>query len=253
MLQFYHLKYQNSMKQLSVYFGLCLLLFIAACSEKPKKGENNNNETNERDSVSALEQDLRNKGLVDIQSLDSTILVDLKYSTTDNFIQTDVYGDLENCYLKPLAAEKLIKAHEILKEMYPDYRFLVFDGVRPRRVQQIFWDSIDVPDDKKGYYVANPKSGSVHNFGFAVDLTIIDENGEPLDMGTEFDDFGERAYTNKEDSLVSVGKLTAEQVTNRLILRKAMTNAGFHIIKSEWWHFDAIPIKEVRENYQIIE
>ena len=192
--------------------------------------------------------------LVDIQELDPTLLVELKYSTTDNFMKMDVYGDLETCYLRKVPAEMLEKAHSILKETHPDLRLLIYDGLRPRSIQWILWNTLnDVPESERSNFVANPKSGSIHNFGAAVDLTVAHKNGTPLDMGTHYDYFGDLAFPRLEDSLIVVGDLTIEQVNNRLILRDAMTQAGFSPITTEWWHFDSFPYKETKRKFSIIE
>jgi D-alanyl-D-alanine dipeptidase len=192
--------------------------------------------------------------LVDIQELDPTLLVELKYSTTDNFMKMDVYGDLETCYLRRVPAEMLEKAHSILKENHPNLRLLIYDGLRPRSIQWTLWNTLsDVPELERTNFVADPRSGSIHNFGAAVDLTVAHKNGVSLDMGTHYDYFGDLAFPRLEDSLVVVGDLKQEQVNNRLILRHAMTEAGFSPITTEWWHFDSFPYKETKTKFTIIE
>lgn len=215
---------------------------------------NTNNNQTKNNKMSELEKVLIKNGLVNIQEFDSTLIVNLVYSTTDNFVGIDVYDNLEKAYLHKPAAEMLIEAHKYLKEKHPDYRFIIWDAARPRAAQQIFWDSIDMPIEEKKYYVANPETGSVHNFGCAVDLSIIDtKTNQLLDMGTEFDDFSKIAWTNNEPQLIKEGKLTEEQFNNRMILRQTMQKAGFTTIKGEWWHFDALPYKEAKVKYGIIE
>ena len=192
--------------------------------------------------------------LVDIQELDPTLLVELKYSTTDKFMKMDVYGDLETCYLRRVPAEMLEKAHSILKENHPNLRLLIYDGLRPRSIQWTLWNTLsDVPELERTNFVADPRSGSIHNFGAAVDLTVAHKNGVSLDMGTHYDYFGDLAFPRLEDSLVVVGDLKQEQVNNRLILRHAMTEAGFSPITTEWWHFDSFPYKETKTKFTIIE
>ena len=192
--------------------------------------------------------------LVDIQELDPTLLVELKYSTTDNFMKMDVYGDLETCYLRRVPAEMLEKAHSILKENHPNLRLLIYDGLRPRSIQWTLWNTLsDVPELERTNFVADPRSGSIHNFGAAVDLTVAHKNGVSLDMGTHYDYFGDLAFPRLEDSLVVVGDLKQEQVNNRHILRHAMTEAGFSPITTEWWHFDSFPYKETKTKFTIIE
>ena len=200
-----------------------------------------------------LEKSLQEQGLVNIQKEISGIQVELKYSTGDNFFQQDVYGDLTQCYLQPVAAAMLGKAQASLQKEYPNLSLLVYDGVRPLRVQQILWDSLDKPDSIKPLYVSDPKIGGLHNYGLAVDLTIFDlKSGKPLDMGTPFDYFGFPAYPDRELQMLAEEKITKTQVANREILRKVMKGAGFTGIGSEWWHFNAFSRKEAEEKFSII-
>ncbi len=203
--------------------------------------------------VGSLEQSLIDKGLMNVQAADSTIRVDLRYSTTNNFVGVDVYGDLENAYLQTEPARRLAQANAYLKEREPGYTLYIFDAVRPRRVQQILWDTLDYPLADKPKYVANPQEGSIHNYGAAVDLTIADATGQPIDMGTDFDYFGVLAYPTKEDDMLAQGKLTSEQVANRRLLRDVMTRAGFSPITTEWWHFNAFSRREADRRYGIVE
>ena len=207
-----------------------------------------------RDSISELEKLLFAQGLVDVQVAIPEIRIELKYSTTDNFFGKDVYGDLDRCYLQPEAIEMLKMAQKALKGEYPNYTLLVYDGVRPLSVQQILWDSLDKPDSIKPLYVADPKIGGLHNYGVAVDLTIFDlEKGQPLDMGTTYDYFGYPAYPDREKQMLAEGKITKTHVSNREILRKVMTGAGFTGIGSEWWHFNAFSRKEAGEKFPLVK
>ena len=201
-----------------------------------------------------LEKSLQDQGLVDIEQEIPGIEVELKYSTEDNFFKQDVYGDLTRCYLQLLAAEMLAKAQKALQEEYPNLSLLVYDGVRPIRVQQILWDGLDKPDSTKPLYVSDPKIGGLHNFGVAVDLTILDlKTRKPLDMGTPFDYFGYPAYPDRELQMLAEKKITKAQVANREILRKVMKGAGFTGIGSEWWHFNAFSRKEAGEKFPLIQ
>ena len=193
------------------------------------------------------------QGLVNVQDVDSTILVELRYSGTDNFMEMDVYGDLEQAYLQPEVAQMLANASDSLKAAYPGYKLLVYDGARPRRIQQILWDIVDIPLEERSKYVADPKKGSIHNFGCAVDLTVADDSGKPLDMGTGYDNFTPLAHIDNENERVASGSLSEEQLANRLILRKAMLKAGFQTISSEWWHFNAFPNEVTKSKFKIIE
>jgi zinc D-Ala-D-Ala dipeptidase len=197
------------------------------------------------------EQLFKDAGLVNVQSLDSTIQVELKYSTTDNFLHTDVYAELTQCYLLPEVARRLAKAQRLLSEKHPGYRLRCYDCARPRRVQYVMWDLVKMPNKKD--YVADPNEGSIHNYGAAVDLTVVDEQNQPLDMGTSYDFFGPLAWPDKEAQHLASGELTREQHANRLVLRAAMQQAGFSRIHTEWWHFNAWRLEVVKEKHKIIE
>ncbi|MFD2521642.1 M15 family metallopeptidase [Emticicia soli] len=209
----------------------------------------------EEEVIPELEQRMIDQGLVNIQTIDSTIMVELKYSTTDNFVHTDVYGDLTRAYMQQKPAEMLAKASKFLQSQYPNYRLLVYDGARPLTVQHKFWALLDtIPPAKRADFVANPAEGSIHNFGSAVDLTVYDlDTQKPLDMGTKYDYFGDLAYPSLEDQMLREGKLTKQQIANRLVLRNAMQKAGYMRIESEWWHFNAISRARAKELYKIVE
>ncbi|TDE16898.1 peptidase M15 [Dyadobacter psychrotolerans] len=196
------------------------------------------------------------RGLIDIQKSDHSVLVDLKYSTKDNFIGKDVYGELAGAYLQPEMAKRLLHAHELLQKANPGYRFLIYDAARPNSAQYELWNALDalnIPKRSKTQYVADPKIGSNHNFGCAIDLTVVDEKGIPLDMGTKFDYFGPLAYPRLEQEMLRLGKLTARQVANRKILRTAMTRSGFKQNTTEWWHFDGMSKAAARARYGMIK
>lgn len=203
--------------------------------------------------VPELEKRLLDEGLINLEEHIPGIKVELKYSSTDNFFGQDVYGDLTKAFLQPEVADRLKNAQEKLQASYPNLTLMIYDGVRPLSVQQILWDNLDKPEDLKPLYVADPKVGSLHNFGVAVDLTIYDnESGEPLDMGTAYDFFGYAAYPDREKQMLSEGKITKAQVANREILRKVMTSNGFSGIGSEWWHFNAFSRQEAGEKFKIV-
>ncbi|MHA7131564.1 M15 family metallopeptidase [Algoriphagus namhaensis] len=201
-----------------------------------------------------LEKALIVQGLVNVEEVIPGVRVELKYSTTDNFFNQDVYGDLTRAYLQPEVADRLGKAQEYLKEINEGYTLLIYDGVRPASVQQILWDNLDKPDSLKPLYVADPKVGSLHNFGVAVDLTIYDLSADStLDMGTGYDFFGYAAYPDREKQMLDEGVLNQAQVSNRELLREVMTRAGFTGIGSEWWHFNAYSRREAGEKFVIVK
>lgn len=238
----------------------CLVLFaLASCT-----GENDKTVTwqeSERDKTMQLrKQDINlteqlfiDAGLIDVHTLDSTIQVDLRYGTENNFMGIDFYGGLNKCYLQRPVAEMLVKAQQALKRRAPELSLVVWDAARPLSVQQKMWDLVVPPPGMfKGYFVSNPSRGSIHNYGCAVDVTLADLSGNLLDMGTDFDHFGPEAYPVEEASLLKDGKLTEEQVRNRKLLRSVMYEAGFWTIQTEWWHFNAMRRETASERFRII-
>jgi D-alanyl-D-alanine dipeptidase len=185
--------------------------------------------------------------LVDAATVVSELQVELKYSTTDNFMGKDVYGDLTICRLQEDAAKKLARAQELLRKARPDLRLRVYDCARPHSIQIEMWKL--VKGTKKQAYVADPKVGSFHSYGCAVDLTIATVDGKPLDMGTPYDHFGPEAHVTGEVALFEAGKLSAEAWANRLLLREAMVRAGMRPLGHEWWHFDCATRKEAKAKY----
>ncbi|HIP36776.1 MAG TPA: peptidase M15 [Crocinitomix sp.] len=203
--------------------------------------------------IDTLEQKLMDANLVDIQTVDSSILIDLKYSTINNFMKEDVYGALNKVYLQKSVAQDLKEANQFLHQLDSTLTLLVYDGVRPRSVQQKMWDVLDLPINEKTKFVSNPKNGSIHNFGCAVDLTIAHINGTPLDMGADFDEIGKIAYPRLEKQFLKSGELTIQQIENRELLRKVMQHAGFYNIQTEWWHFNRYNRNKAKQMFEIIE
>lgn len=194
---------------------------------------------------------LEGLGLVDVQTVCPDVVVELKYATADNFLGRNVYGGLTRCYLVPEAALKLADAQKRLTALKPGWRLLIFDGARPRRIQAVMWELVKGTPQQP--YVADPATGSMHNHGAAVDLSIVDDKGRELDMGTPFDYFGDLAQPRWEERFLERGKISAAQVANRRLLRTVMSDAGFLPISIEWWHYDAFPRDEVRRRFKIIE
>lgn len=177
--------------------------------------------------------------------------IELKYATKDNFMKENAYGSFKRAFLHEIAYEKLVRAAETVQKVNPSYKLLIYDALRPRSAQRVLWKYVVGTPQQK--YVADPDKGSVHNFGFAVDLTVMDENGRPLDMGAGFDDFREISQPDQEQKFVKSGELTEEHMRNRKLLRNAMVSAGYRAIAHEWWHFEALPREEVRKNHKIVE
>ena len=149
-------------------------------------------------------------------------------------------------------AEKLALLKASIKKKDERLSIIVFDCVRPRSVQYNMWEIVKGTDQQK--YVAAPGgSGSMHNYGAAVDLSLIHLDTGYVDMGTPFDFFGDLAQPRYEEQYLKEGKISQDQFNNRRLFRAAMLQAGFHGILSEWWHFNAFPREEVKKKYQIVE
>jgi D-alanyl-D-alanine dipeptidase len=181
----------------------------------------------------------------------SKLTVDLRYATKNNFMRKNVYGVFNKAYLHENAALKLSQAIAYLNQSKPGYKLIIFDALRPRSAQYKLWEHVVGTEQEK--YVANPVSGSMHNYGFALDLSVLDEQGLELDMGTVFDAFTELSQPQLETQFLKQGLISQKHVDNRLILREAMTQAGFIQLPHEWWHFDALPKSDVKKLYKIVE
>lgn len=207
---------------------------------------------NLRSNAEELDTWLHDRGLVDISVLDSTIRVHLVYATPDNFMGEAVYTGITRAWLHPDAAQKLVTAQRLLKKEHPDRTLVVYDAARPMSVQRKMWRLVRGTD--KVNYVSNPSNGGgLHNYGMAVDVTILDPAGEPMPMGTPFDFFGEEAHTNNEEALLASGKITRKEFDNRRLLRRIMKSAGFRTIPYEWWHFNACSRAEARQSYPVLD
>jgi D-alanyl-D-alanine dipeptidase len=168
----------------------------------------------------------READLVELVSLDPTIKLDIRYATARNFVGRPVY-DQARAFLQRPAAEALLRAHRGLKDK--GYGLLIFDAYRPWRVTKLFWD-VTPPAQRE--FVANPRKGSKHNRGCAVDLSLYDlATGQEVPMPSPYDDFTPKAYPDY------AGGTDAERAA-RGVLRQAMERQGFRIEPNEWWHFN---------------
>lgn len=239
-------------------FSPLLSLCLYSCNENGNANhsplENHAKEESEQSLVSPKrELPLSWKNLVNVQTLNAGIRVDLKYASSDNFMGMVLYDTLSSAYLQKEVAQRLAKCQQYLSELQENRFLLVYDCVRPLAVQQKMWDALDsIPVSERVKFVSNPKNGSIHNYGCAVDLTICDEKGIPLDMGAGYDDMRKIAYPSLEANFLASGELTRDQLNNRQLLRKVMRKEGFYNIPTEWWHFNAFTREEAKKRYEIV-
>ena len=196
-------------KLLAVTVFCCLL---AGCQSGPPKERGN----------------FRTPDLVEITNLDSTIHLDIRYATTNNFMGRPMYRQAR-AFLQRPAAEALVRAHQGLKSK--GFGILIFDGYRPWSVTKAFWDAA-TPEQRGIEFVANPQKGSKHNRGCAADISLYDlKTGREVEMPSGYDEFTERAYPNYSGG-------SAEARARRDLLRQTMEARGFTVYPAEWWHFD---------------
>ena len=191
-------------------------------------------------------------GLVDVNTIDSTIQVDLVNSDPQkNYFRENFYSGLNKCYLRKDVATKLSQAQNILKSKHPELSLQTLDCARPRSVSAKMYEKMKGTKYEK--YVANPKTGSMHNYGIAVDITIVDSSGKELDMGfTPFRKSDIEIYW--QFAKMKLGKkLTKQQKANLQLLASTMKSSGFIPLSHEWWHFDGMPKEQARKMYKIIE
>jgi D-alanyl-D-alanine dipeptidase len=190
--------------------------------------------------------------LVNVTAMDTTLLVRLIYAYPNNFTGKVLYEDLKEAYLHPDAAKAIVVAQKALKRRYSSYRLIIYDASRPMSVQQKMWEA--VKGASENIYVSNPAhGGGLHNYGLAVDVSILDGSGNPLPMGTEVDYFGQEAHITNEAELVKSRKITSEAWKNRLLLRQVMREGGFHTLSTEWWHFNFCSRETARKKYALIK
>jgi len=198
------------MKQIS--WLLCAIIFaiLSGCATRPPHESGT----------------FKQSDLVELTRLDSTFKLDIRYATNNNLVGRPVYKEAR-AFLQRPAAEALVQVNAEFKKI--GYRLLIFDGYRPWSVTKLFWE-ITPKESKK--FVADPKKGSRHNRGCAVDLSLYDvKTGKEVQMPGVYDEQTERSYPNYKGG-------TEEQRNMRDLLRSKMEAHGFTVYDYEWWHFD---------------
>ena len=216
---------------LIVLLGALMVLCKDAKNEDGKEKQYEKNQHNDtltiappstKKSVPPLEN-LADTTFIRLADYSDNFAYDMRYATENNFLKAKVY-DCPECYTRVKTAKGLIAANEDFNKAGVRIRF--YDCYRPNSVQYKMWKIVPNPQ-----YVANPVKGSIHNKGGAVDISLETLEGVPLDMGTDFDFFGKRAYHDNLD-------LPQEILDNRTLLKQTMEKHGFWSTRTEWWHYN---------------
>ena len=228
------------MRRLSLIF-IALALTLTACQSRGVEGK------------SEIELGLEQIGLQSVSEQIPGIEVYMVYATPYNFMGRVLYEGLDEAYLVPEAMEKLRKANELLRQKRLDLHLVVYDAARPRSIQQQMWKVVENTELQD--FVANPNKsgGGPHNYGIAVDVTLVDCTGHPIPMGSEYDYFGDRSRVDLEAELIKNGEINHRELLNRQLLREIMTETGWIVEPSEWWHFNAMPLSEASQKLTVIE
>jgi len=204
-----------NISKLNILFALLLISIVSSAQGPPKE-----------------DGTFRKPELVELNKLDSTIRLDIRYATSDNFLGRPVYKQAR-AFLQRPAALALARANQSLRKK--GYGLIIHDGYRPWSVTKIFWDA--TPADKKEF-VADPSQGSRHNRGCAVDLSMFDlKTGKTVEMPSAYDEMSERSHINYQGGSAEARRL-------RDLLRAAMQSEGFAVYEPEWWHYDYKDWKE---------
>ena len=224
-------------KQLSLLFIAMMLIVSSVWGQKK----------------SDVEKQLEKIGLQNVTEEIPGIEVYMVYATPYNFMGRVLYEDLDEAYLVPEAMEKLRKANELLRKKRMDLHLVVYDAARQRSIQEQMWKVVENTELED--FVANPykRGGGPHNYGVAVDVTLVDCTGHPIPMGSEYDYFGDRSRVDLEAELFEKGEINRRELLNRRLLREIMTEAGWLVEPSEWWHFNAMPIAEASKKLPVIK
>lgn len=256
-----------TMKLLHIVCGItCVWLVMSSCRQAHKNSNTVLKKDSERITIVRKNPMLQTSkkplskhiktasNLRDVQTFNPHIFVDIKYATKDNFMHQVLYTTIKKAYLQKDVALRLARCQEYLSAMDSSLHLLIYDAVRPVSVQWKMWKALDTLSvTKRTKFVSNPVNKSLHNYGAAVDLTICRSDKTPLDMGAGFDDVRPIAYPILEDKFLANGMLTLEQVTNRKLLRKVMLSQAFHVLPTEWWHFNACSRPTARKKYALLK
>jgi D-alanyl-D-alanine dipeptidase len=238
-------------------FRICIFLFccllLPACENISSKGITPNTKQSNDKKEANLDSLMGAYGLIDPCALNKAIRFEMKYATTDNFLNQILYQCLNRPFLQKSVANRLAKCQERLSAYDSSLHLLIYDAVRPLDSQYKMWKALDsIPVNRRIQFVSNPSNRSLHNYGAAIDLTICDSRSNPLDMGAAFDEFDPIAFPSREEEFFIKGMLTKEQLVNRKLLWRIMISEGFSQLPSEWWHFNACSLAYAKKHFKVL-
>ena len=201
------------MKKITGLFFICLLFSCKSTYLDSKKSP----------VVLDIIKETDSNSFVNLRNYSKDFVFDMKYATADNFLKEKVYP-CDECFLRVKTVKALLEANKSF--LTKGFRIKIYDCYRPKSIQKKMWKI--VPDAN---FVANPKKGSIHNRGGAVDISLVDSLGVEVNMGTKFDFFGKEASHNFQD-------LSPEILANRKFLKDIMLQHNFKSFDSEWWHYN---------------
>lgn len=170
-----------------------------------------------------ISKETDDNAIVNLKNYSNDFVFDMKYATDDNFLKEKLYPCAE-CFLRVKTVKSLLEANKAFSQK--GYKIKLFDCYRPKAIQKKMFKIVPDPN-----FVANPKKGSIHNRGGAVDISLVDSLGSEINMGTKFDFFGEEASHNYQN-------LSEEILANRKFLKEIMLQNNFKSFDSEWWHYN---------------
>lgn len=245
---------------------LTLIIGLVACSPNSNKQRENIPSEEEVEEISLFDSQKESEkidyeacfqkaGLVNVQTVIPHAVVELKYATTDNFMGKVLYPGLKEAYLLPHMVERLKHVQERLEELKPGYKLVIYDAARPLSIQREMFDRVKGTPQEQ--YVANPyiegSEGGFHNYGMAVDLSILDADNKPLDMGSSFDFFGEEAHTTNDKQLLKSGRISEEAYHNRQFLYTIMKEQELYSLPNEWWHYQHFMDEADKKKFEILD
>lgn len=210
---------------LKIFLSVIIIAFVSCKSKGVIVVNDDFQDRNGNNIISDTIAQINDTTFVNLKDYSKNFVYDLKYATTDNFLKAKVYN-CAACYLRLKTVRALMNANNDAMKM--GYKIKLYDCYRPLDIQKKMWAIVP-----NAMYVANPGTGSIHNKGAAVDITLVNSRGNELNMGTRFDFFGNEASHSYE-------KLPNTILQNRKILKNIMITAGFKPLDSEWWHYNLI-------------